>query len=64
MKINCYSCDKRIIEPGAIVFGPPFKSDKEMSIHTVHKYHICVDCWKILIKQMDSLQESKIKHKK
>ena len=59
MKITCYSCDKLVIEPGALVFSPPTKTNKEVSICTVHKYHVCRDCWPKLIKAIEKLEEKK-----
>ena len=33
------------------------KSNKDMSMLTVHKYHVCMACWPVLIKTLDSLDE-------
>jgi hypothetical protein len=60
MKLTCCSCDKPIHIPGALVFGPPIKNNKEMSVSSVHKYHICIDCWPRLIKCIEHLEETKI----
>ena len=66
MKINCFSCDQAVKEPGAIVISPPFKNNKDLTIHTVHKYHICLTCWENLIKSMEAMKEAKElkKHKR
>ena len=57
MKITCYSCDKLVTEVGALVFSPPTKTNKEVSISTVHKYHVCRACWPKLIKAIEKLEE-------
>lgn len=57
MKITCYSCDKLMTDPGAIVLSPPIKNNKDMSVSSVHKHHICLKCWEMLIKYMDSLDK-------
>ena len=61
MKITCYSCNKPMTSLGAILFSPPFKTNSEMSVATVHKYHVCVDCWHLLFKHIESLNEPKVK---
>jgi hypothetical protein len=60
MKITCYSCDKTITKLGALVFSPPTKSNQAVSVSTVHKFHICMDCWPMLMKCIDHLDETKI----
>ena len=60
MKVICYSCSKRIVDPGALVFSPPVKNCKDLSVSNVHKYHICVECWDILRKCLESLSDNKI----
>ena len=59
MKITCCACDELIKEPGALVFSPPVKNNKDMSISTVHKYHICRACWPKLIRVMEKLEDIK-----
>lgn len=48
MKVHCYSCGKALANPGAIIIGPPIKGNRLMSLVTVHKYHICLECWPAL----------------
>ena len=57
MKITCYICDKIMSVPGALVYSPPLKNNKEMSMCTVHKYHVCVECWKNLLKYINGKTE-------
>jgi hypothetical protein len=64
MKITFYSCDKIMTIPGALVFSPPFKNNNAMSVSTLHKYHICVNCWEKLIKCMENLEDVKITKEK
>lgn len=60
MKITCYSCNKPITNPGALVFSPPVKNNKDMSVSSVHKYHICLECWPRVIRCLEHLEEIKI----
>ena len=55
LKVTCYSCGKTLADPGAVIIGPPFKSNNDKSVLTVHKYHICLACWDILIDNLDDL---------
>ena len=59
MKVTCYSCGKILGEPGAVLIGPPLKNNKDNSILTVHKYHLCLTCWPDLIKNLDNLDEAR-----
>ncbi len=42
LKIDCDSCGNELEEPGAILLGPP-------AAGIVHKYHLCVDCFVVLV---------------
>ena len=53
MKITCCKCSKPFTTMGALVFSPPVKNNKEMSMSTVHKFHVCSDCWPKLLKFME-----------
>lgn len=63
MKISCFTCHKEMLTPGAIVFGPPFKNCRDLSMCTVHKYHICCKCWDVLIDNLEQVN-TKAKDKK
>ena len=54
---NCALCDTKMTHPGAVVLSPPVKTNKENSVATVQKYHVCVNCWPKLEKAMDKLNE-------
>lgn len=47
IKIDCDFCGKELDEPSALLFGPP---DKQRSM----KWHICVDCYCVLIDKVGS----------
>lgn len=59
MKVTCYVCGKTLPDPGAVIIGPPFKNNQDMSVLTVHKYHICLACWEPLIKALENMGEAK-----
>lgn len=46
---TCDKCGKELKAFGAILLSPPDEQS------TVKKYHICVDCYSILIKEMKVL---------
>jgi hypothetical protein len=60
MKITCYSCNKRFTTHGAVVVSPPVKNTNDMSVSTVHKYNICVECWPKVFKCIEHLSDTKI----
>lgn len=51
-----------MVEPGAIIFSPPTKANKDNSVCSVQKYHVCLDCWKPVIKAIDNLETIKVKN--
>jgi hypothetical protein len=51
---------------GALVFSPPVKNNKEMSMSTVHKFHVCSECWPKLLKFIEEdvdVKNRKQKHR-
>ena len=59
MKVTCYICGKTLPDPGAVIIGPPFKNNQDMSVLTVHKYHICLSCWEPLLKSLEALGDER-----
>jgi hypothetical protein len=47
LNFKCDKCGKKIQEPSALVFSPPFLMQSNAQ-PTVDKYHICVKCWDML----------------
>lgn len=42
---NCDRCGQELTQYGALLFSPPNREGD------VHKYHICVDCYKMIINE-------------
>ncbi len=47
IKPKCDKCKKELTEFGAILFSPPNSKSE------VKKYHLCVDCYKTIIKEFE-----------
>jgi len=58
---SCSLCNNKITHPGSVVLSPPIKANKENSVTTVQKYHVCINCWPRLEKAMNHLSEELIK---
>jgi hypothetical protein len=43
LDLKCDKCGGELKQPGALLFSPPLEDD-----WTVHKLHLCVDCWLIV----------------
>jgi len=56
---TCSVCDTKLEKPGAVLLSPPIKANKEMSVTTVQKYHICITCWPKLVRAMNHLNDPK-----
>ena len=39
----CAKCNCELWAPGALIFSPPVEDG------LVHKFHICMDCWRMLV---------------
>jgi hypothetical protein len=50
MELNCNICNRKLDEPGALVFSPP-SLDKDLML--VNKYHICVICWPLIREKLN-----------
>jgi hypothetical protein len=46
-KLICRRCGKSLKQPGALVFSPP--KENLWAKGLVEKYHLCLDCWDILL---------------
>jgi hypothetical protein len=44
LHLVCTSCQKELVKPGALLFGPPSKSA------TAKKYHLCGSCYREIIR--------------
>ena len=49
INVQCDVCKKELEEPGALAFSPPGEISSSLS-DRVQKFHICVGCWKSLIR--------------
>ena len=44
LQLKCDRCGRELREPGALVFSPPTSE-----AWIVEKYHVCADCWPIVL---------------
>ena len=49
LNLKCDKCGQDLAQPGALLFSPP-KHDQWI----VEKYHLCVDCWSVIVGQVRS----------
>ena len=47
LDLKCDKCGGNLNQPGALLFSPPIENG-----WTVDKYHLCVDCWSVLLEQV------------
>ena len=50
IRIHCISCQKELKELGGLLLSPP---QVDLGRYLVHKYHVCVSCWKDLADYVD-----------
>lgn len=48
IEIYCSGCGSKLMELGALLFSPPDQHYPRLQCD-VTKYHICTNCWQILI---------------
>ena len=42
---SCHRCKKKLEEPGALAFAPPYAVTPEGERRLTSKFHICTKCW-------------------
>ena len=47
LELKCDRCGAPLKQPGALMFSPPAGNQG-----LVEKYHLCVDCWWLLAKEV------------